>query len=755
MCLVLEDWHWADPLVGGASRAPDRTDAHGCRSSSGAPAGPIRTPRRRASGRPPPVRAASGTSRSRSSRSRRPKATSWSRACSGSMTFRRGCGDLVLAKAEGNPFFIEEVVRSLVDVGAIVRDGSDGRWKTTPAVELVSIPPTLGGVITARFDRLDEDTKETLRIAAVIGRRFPLLGVARARPLAAARRSPGVPLRARGDPREQGGGRARVRLQARGHPGGDLRGHPAPSPRRAPPRCRRAVRGVVLGSTRRVLQPARAPLRVRRGVAEGRALPAGGGRPRRPPRRRRRGARALPAGARGAGARGRRRVGRAAMGGPRAEDGGGAVPKRRARRGRGVPAPRDRPAGQGRSRFAKRCAERNPVADPRPGVAPDRTALPRLAETELRRRRRRARRPVRGAQLGRLLHRPRAVRPRRAARAEPLRAVRLPDRDRARVARVRRALRHGPAPSAGAPLPRPSGRARRGVRRPAASRRGVPPPRDARALQRGRLGRRGRAVPPGRGVVPRRRRPAATRRGDGAHERDAPRARRARRESSRSRRRPLGLGQDADDRQVWGWGIGEQGRSLCQSGRLDESAEATSKAIELLDSIPDHLSAVAAYGDLARCRLRQGRLEEALVLAEAAHRLVVEQRLRAFLCSSVYLARAETLLAAADADPSGSRSTLKQAGKATTAAVRQGRLDCEAQAAALRCRGTYHWLHGHRRRASRSWKRSLAVARRIGARNELALTSLEIGSRMDKPEYLADAEQLLSGSADTQATAST
>jgi tetratricopeptide (TPR) repeat protein len=204
------------------------------------------------------------------------------------------------------------------------------------------------------------------------------------------------------------------------------------------------------------------------------------------------------------------------------------------------------------------------------------------------------------------------------------------------------------------------------------------------------------------------------------------------------------VGQDGDDRQVWGWGVGEEGRSLCQSGRLEEAASATSKAIELLESIPDYLSVVSAYGDLARCRLRLGRLDEAMSLGETAHRLLVEQRLRAFLCSPVYLARAESLLAAAEADPSTSGPTLKRAGRASAAAVRQGRLDCEALAAAHRCRGTYQWLRGRPRRAVRSWRRSIAVAERIGARYELALTWLEIGSRTGERGYLEDAEQVFS-----------
>lgn len=79
---------------------------------------------------------------------------------------------LILQKAEGNPFFVEEVVRSLIDVGAVIQNVSTGRWQVTKSIEHITIPHTLRGVIIARIDRLDEETKEVLKIASVIGRSF-------------------------------------------------------------------------------------------------------------------------------------------------------------------------------------------------------------------------------------------------------------------------------------------------------------------------------------------------------------------------------------------------------------------------------------------------------------------------------------------------------------------------------------------------------------------------------------------------------
>ena len=78
--------------------------------------------------------------------------------------------DLVLAKAEGNPFFVEEVVRMLIDRGAIMRDGD--RWVATNLVASIEIPDTLQGLLLARIDKLPQETRRTLRVASVIGRQF-------------------------------------------------------------------------------------------------------------------------------------------------------------------------------------------------------------------------------------------------------------------------------------------------------------------------------------------------------------------------------------------------------------------------------------------------------------------------------------------------------------------------------------------------------------------------------------------------------
>ena len=80
--------------------------------------------------------------------------------------------EMIVEKADGNPFFLEEVIRTLIDTGAVARDPSSGRWQATAQIESIHIPDTIQGVVMARVDRLDEDVKQVLRVASVIGRSF-------------------------------------------------------------------------------------------------------------------------------------------------------------------------------------------------------------------------------------------------------------------------------------------------------------------------------------------------------------------------------------------------------------------------------------------------------------------------------------------------------------------------------------------------------------------------------------------------------
>jgi class 3 adenylate cyclase/tetratricopeptide (TPR) repeat protein len=78
----------------------------------------------------------------------------------------------ILTKADGNPFFIEEVVRALIADGTLVADQRGGSWRLARPVGALALPDTVQGVIVARIDRLEEGVKTVLKLASVIGRSF-------------------------------------------------------------------------------------------------------------------------------------------------------------------------------------------------------------------------------------------------------------------------------------------------------------------------------------------------------------------------------------------------------------------------------------------------------------------------------------------------------------------------------------------------------------------------------------------------------
>ena len=81
-----------------------------------------------------------------------------------------GIGALVYEHAEGNPFFIEEIVKALADAGTL--QGMRGAYRLTRTVDEVAIPATVHAVLAARIDRLTEQEKSLLQTAAVIGHQF-------------------------------------------------------------------------------------------------------------------------------------------------------------------------------------------------------------------------------------------------------------------------------------------------------------------------------------------------------------------------------------------------------------------------------------------------------------------------------------------------------------------------------------------------------------------------------------------------------
>ena len=82
---------------------------------------------------------------------------------------------LLIERTEGNPFFLEESVRTLVETHVLV--GERGAYRVAQALPTIQVPATVQAVLAARIDRLPPEEKRLLQTAAVIGTEvpFPLL----------------------------------------------------------------------------------------------------------------------------------------------------------------------------------------------------------------------------------------------------------------------------------------------------------------------------------------------------------------------------------------------------------------------------------------------------------------------------------------------------------------------------------------------------------------------------------------------------
>jgi predicted ATPase/class 3 adenylate cyclase len=79
--------------------------------------------------------------------------------------------ELVVSRAEGNPFYLEELIQMLLEEGVILADGE--RWRVEPLrLTSLKVPSTLSGVLQARLDSLPAHEREILQRASVVGRIF-------------------------------------------------------------------------------------------------------------------------------------------------------------------------------------------------------------------------------------------------------------------------------------------------------------------------------------------------------------------------------------------------------------------------------------------------------------------------------------------------------------------------------------------------------------------------------------------------------
>jgi len=202
-------------------------------------------------------------------------------------------------------------------------------------------------------------------------------------------------------------------------------------------------------------------------------------------------------------------------------------------------------------------------------------------------------------------------------------------------------------------------------------------------------------------------------------------------------------GQDGADQQMVGYGFYHQGWTRMQAGALDDAVANIQKAMECFRAVPDYAGVAEASGLLGQSLLRRGEMARALAILEESNHLIARNGWRGHQIWSTRHGLATASLAAVEHAAGAERvMMLKRAKLACRAALKQSRALCDAVPSAYRLWGTYEWLTGRPAAAEVWWKRSLAAAQRLSARYDLGMAYLEMGQRLRRRADVERAETI-------------
>lgn len=202
------------------------------------------------------------------------------------------------------------------------------------------------------------------------------------------------------------------------------------------------------------------------------------------------------------------------------------------------------------------------------------------------------------------------------------------------------------------------------------------------------------------------------------------------------------ISQDAGDHQAWGWGLFMLAATLDQAGDLEAAITKMEQALDFVRSVPDYQVITYASAILARFYLRHGDISKAFSSLSEGANLIRQHHLRGFSCvpNFLYQAQAHLMLA----EQTGNAEDMQKAYKMIISANKKSKFSRVAEITTCRLRGTWEWLGHHPRQARQWWERSLRLANILGARYEGALTKLEMGRLLKDKSYLHQAKETFS-----------
>ena len=211
--------------------------------------------------------------------------------------------------------------------------------------------------------------------------------------------------------------------------------------------------------------------------------------------------------------------------------------------------------------------------------------------------------------------------------------------------------------------------------------------------------------------------------------------------SSKVSQQVIRLGEDSGDRQAEAWGLALEGFTKRQTGEVESAIILFKRTLVLCPEIPDWQTLASVLANLGICYLYQNQLPLAKEQRIRSQNLIRKRGLRGTQITDAFNHSANIILAETEQAPEKFRAqVLEEAQKACDDALKQCKVDPWGAPGAYRNQGTFIWICGDPVKAMEWWNRSLHAGNSLGMRYEIGLTTLEIGMRKNDPSQVLRAK---------------
>lgn len=203
------------------------------------------------------------------------------------------------------------------------------------------------------------------------------------------------------------------------------------------------------------------------------------------------------------------------------------------------------------------------------------------------------------------------------------------------------------------------------------------------------------------------------------------------------------IGKESGDHQSRAHGLCGIALNQITLGPIEEAITNLKKAKKILKSIPDYYVLADSYTDLARCYIVKGDLQTAHSILKETERMIVQKSFKGFVVSLFYNTLAETYLGLFEKSIQVSEKiTMGKLKKYMGKTLRQAKNFKCGLPKAYRLNGSFYWLKGNLKKAHKFWGKSIDISQEIGCRHEEGLLYFDMGNRLQDNKYLEKAEKI-------------